>query len=159
MKPIGWALTIVLFYVAAVCDQAASAGQFLGASGPDCLTVVALVLAVLSRPAAGAAAGFFAGLFAGAILGANMAHWIITRTLAGFLVSIAIKIRIEVNPFVAVASVFFGVLGTRVAYLLLTSPPGLGPLLGQSVISALASGLIALPVYALLSRTVAAERT
>jgi len=159
MKPIGWALAAALFYVAAVCDQAASAGQLFGASGPDCLTVVALVVAVLTRPAIGAAAGFIAGLFSGAIVGANLAHWIITRTLAGFFVSIAVKIRIEVNTFVACLSVFLGVLGARVAYLLLTAPPGLGPLLGQGVISALASGLLALPVYALLSRTVAAERT
>lgn len=159
MKPIGWFLTVILFYLAALVDQGSSAGQFFGAAGPDCLTVVALVLAALSRPAVGALAGFIAGVLAGGIIGANMAHWVVTRTLAGFFVSLAVKLRLEVNSLIAAVTVLIGVLGSRVAYLLLTSPPDLGPLLLQSVISALASGLLALPVYALLSRTVAAERT
>lgn len=159
MKPIGWVLAAALYLAAAICDQAASAGQLFGAAGPDCLTVVALCVAVISRPAVGALAGFIAGLLSGSIIGANMAHWIITRTLAGFGVSLAIRLKVEMNAVSAALAVFVGVLVCRVSYLLLVSPPDLGPLLLQSIISSVISGLLALPVYALLSRTVAAERT
>ncbi len=159
MKPIGWVLTVTLYVAAAVCDQAASAGQLFGAAGPDCLTVVALCVAVVSRPAVGALAGFIAGLLSGSIIGANMAQWIITRTLAGFGAALSIRLRVEVNSITAAMAVFIGVLISRVSYLFLISPPDLGPLLLQSIISSFISGLLALPVYALLSRTVAAERT
>ena len=159
MKPIGWVLIVVLYILAAICDQASSAGQLFGPAGPDCLTVVALCVAVVSRPAVGALAGFIAGLLSGSIIGANMAQWIITRTLAGFGVSLAIRLRVEVNTVTAALAVLIGVFVSRVAYLVLISPPGLGPLLLQSIISSFISGLLALPVYALLSRTVAAERT
>lgn len=159
MKPIGWVLCGALYLAAAICDQAASAGQLFGSAGPDCLTVVALCTAVVSRPAVGALAGFIAGLLSGAIVGANMAQWIITRTLAGFGTALAIRLRVEVNTVTAAVTVFIGVLVSRICYLILVSPPDLGPLLLQSIISSFISGLLALPVYALLSRTVAAERT
>lgn len=159
MKPIGWLLVVALYLLAAICDQAASSVQLFGAAGPDCLTVVALCVAVVSRPAVGAVAGFIAGLLSGSIIGANMAHWIITRTLAGFGVSLAVRLKIEMNTVSAAIAVFVGVLVSRVTYLFLVSPPDLGPLLLQSIISSVISGLLALPVYALLSRTVAAERT
>lgn len=159
MKPIGWVLIVILYLAAAVCDQAASSGQLFGAAGPDCLTVVALCVAVISRPAVGALAGFISGVLSGAIIGANMAHWIVTRTLAGFGVSLGIRLKVEAGAVTAALAVFFGVLACRIGYLLLVSPPDLGPLLLQSIISSVISGLLALPVYALLSRTVAAERT
>lgn len=159
MKPIGWVLVVFLYLLAAICDQASSAGQLFGPAGPDCLTVVALCVAVVSRPAVGALAGFVAGFLSGAIIGANMAHWIITRTLAGFGVALAIRLKVEVNTVSAALAVFIGVLVSRLSYLVLVSPPDLGPLLLQSIFSSVISGLLALPVYALLSRTVAAERT
>jgi hypothetical protein len=112
--------------------------------------VVALSLALVSRPAAGGALGLLSGILTGAISGASMTHYAVSRVLAGYFVGT----RSESEPSVwgGAGWVALGSLIAQLVLIILAPPSPLGPAIGATILTAVYNGVVALPVFALVVR-------
>jgi cell shape-determining protein MreD len=153
MKQHRLAITVVgAIWVAAVLQESISFKVGIFGIHPDFLLIVLTpVSALLPRPRA-AMAGFFCGVLHGSMAGANLAHYIISRSIAGFFGAWARGIGFEVNATVMAAT---GVLLTLIAqtvWMFLAAPPGLASFLGDTIGSAMYNGVLAMLAYLLLRR-------
>lgn len=120
--------------------------------GPDFPLLFTAVFSLRTSRLGTVTLGFFAGLCEGALAGVNLAHYVISRTVAAFLGGSAQGMGMQpassTAAFVAAAVAFF-------AQLLLTflAPSGgFGRMLGDTIGSAIVNGLLAVPLYALLKK-------
>lgn len=144
-------MAALLLWLAAILDQSLAARLSILGAQPSFFLVVLGPMALLSRPRTGAAVGFAAGLMQGALAGANMTHYIISRSVAGFLTSLGTQLDIRIALSVAgLASA-----GTTLVaqfLLLFLAPPAdsLVAFFFRSLGMSLYNGLLSIPLYALL---------
>ncbi|HRI43841.1 MAG TPA: hypothetical protein PLL78_14805 [Fimbriimonadaceae bacterium] len=150
----GLLVTLALVWLAAVLQQ--SMAQRLAVFGcePNFLLAVMAPMALVSRPAVGGWIGFAAGLTQGALAGANLTHYVISRTVAGFLTSLGslldIRLAIGVAGLVCAACT----LVAQVLFMFLAPPPG-GSIVSYLLTSfgtSVYDALLAMPIYALIRR-------
>lgn len=153
-----WVPVVLSFWFAAALDSLIPQNAILGGR-PEFLLIVAYFYSLNSRPSAGALCGFVAGLFAGADLTANMGAHIVSRTIAGYILSYLSKLQLEANVFISALYAFGGIFFTRMIYLMMASPSNVLNSIFSALVSAFLSALIAVPVYSLLSRSVAARES
>lgn len=146
-----WVAAGLCLYVAAALQPLTLRYALCGLH-PDFLLVVLAVLLHFSTRRGGVVLGFVAGVVAGALPGANMAHYVISRTLAGFFGAWARALGFEEGPATAAASAFAITLIAQIALMFLAPPSRLGPFLGATIGSAVVNGVLAIPLYALVSR-------
>lgn len=145
-------LSLLLLWLAVVLDVGLGDRLGLWGARPNLTLVVLLPICLLTRPSAATWAGFMVGLLYGAAAGANLAHYVISRAMAGFLTSSAQGLRLEVR---APLAGLFCALGTIVAQgllMFLAPPVQIGPFLAATMGTALFNGVLSMPVYAVLQR-------
>ncbi len=152
----GWQAVVtgvVLLWLAAVLQQGLSERLAIFGVAPNFLLIALGPMALLSRPSVGGTMGFFAGLIQGALAGANLTHYVISRTLAGFLTSLGnqldIRLALTVAGLACAATTFIAQL-----ILMFLAPPS-GSLIAYlfgSLGMALYNGILAIPLYSLLRR-------
>ena len=137
-----------------------SAGLNMGISGkiailggnPDFLLITLAVLGLYSTRAGGSVLGFFCGFLYGSLAGANLAQYIISRTLGGFLAGLLNDVGFEGSiPMAGLSAVIVTVFSQLL--LMFSAPPAdVAQFLGDTIRMALYNGVLAMPFYAVLSR-------
>ncbi len=116
----------------------------------DLPIIVFLSFALLSRPAAGAGLGFLSGLLTGGLSGATLAHYAISRTLAGF--ALGMRSESELSVLSGALWVAAGSFLAKLVLFLIAPPTAVGPALLATILSAVYNGVVAFPVFALVRR-------
>ncbi|MCX7799674.1 MAG: hypothetical protein N2109_04955 [Fimbriimonadales bacterium] len=147
----GFLTAAALLAVAAALQGVATRLAVLGASADYPLTV-ACTLALFGRPAGGAVLGFAAGFLHGCVVGANLGYLAFSRTLAGYASSASRSLEVRLSPLVAALTVAVCTIGAEALELLLPPAKPLLGSLGDTIGTATYNGVLAIPLYALLSR-------
>lgn len=148
---------IISFWVAAVLQQAVVPRLGIGAAAPDLLLVVALVSAVFFPPSKAAVLGFVAGVVHGAIAGADLAHYAVSRTLVAFAVGYLSGLELDVKPWYVGLTVLGGTVLAQFLMMIPAPPPEIGPYVGATILSAMYNGVLAIPIYALIRRSLSPQ--
>lgn len=148
----GWLVVVVAFVVGAFAKPMAEGQMAVLGARPDLLAVVAFVAALRLRPRGGVSLGFLAGLVTGALAGANMAHWIVSRVLAAFVLGWVGRSQVALSPPVVGAAVAGATLGSQLAFMLLAAPPDIGGFLKATIGAAIYNGVLAVFFDMLLGR-------
>lgn len=143
------AISIVL---AAALQQSVAPRMSLFGCSPDFLLVVLGPASMSVRPLSGALIGFLCGLVYGAAAGANLAHYAISRTLAGFFGSLSQGVDIHSGVLLAAGVTALVTIVARLTLMFLAPPPAIWPFLAATIGSALYNGVLAMPFHALLRR-------
>jgi cell shape-determining protein MreD len=148
----GWAIVLVAFVLSAMAKPLGEGHMAVFGARPDLLAVVVYVAALRLRPRGGVALGFLAGAVSGALAGANMAHWIVSRVLAGFVLGWVGRSRVALSPPVVGAATAAATLGSQLAFMLLAAPPDIGGFLKATIGAAIYNGVLAVVFDMLLGR-------
>lgn len=144
---------VVLLWLAAVLQQGLAERLAIFGVAPNFLLIALGPMALLSRPSVGGTMGFFAGLIQGALAGANLTHYVISRTLAGFLTSLGNQLDIRLALIVAGLACAATTFIAQLILMFLAPPSGsLIAYLFGSLGMALYNGILAIPLYSLLRR-------
>lgn len=149
----GWAIALVTLWIAAGLQAGLAPYLTLLGAAPDFPLIVLSVLCLFASRTAATVLGFFTGLLYGALAGANLAHYVISRTITGFGAGWANAIGFEPNLWVSAAAAAIGTLVSQFLLLLLAPPASIPAYLGDTIGSAMVNGVLAMPVYALLNRS------
>lgn len=123
----------------------------LGAQ-PDFLLILLSAFGPFMLRGSGGAFGFALGIIQGAIVGANLTHYVISRTLAGFMLGWFNDLRFVPNGAIVAIVAFIATIFAQVVLMFLAPPPSIGGFLGATIGSAVYNGVLVWPVYALLKR-------
>jgi cell shape-determining protein MreD len=119
---------------------------------PDFLLLALGLSSLYLRRAGGTLAGFAAGLVQGALGLSNLAHYVISRSVAGFIGSWSNAFGFAPGPLTAAAFVAALTAGSQGLLMLLAPPPDIAPFVGDTIRTAMYNGVLAVPLYALLER-------
>lgn len=144
--------SLLLLWVAGGLQMGLAPWMSLWGVGPDFLVIALAALATVSSRGQAATFGFFAGLFQGAAAGANLAHYVVSRVLTGFLTAWANELRLQPSALVGFSTVALATVFARLVLLFLAPTPALTQYLGATMGSAMYNGVLAIPVYALLNK-------
>ncbi|GMV87644.1 MAG: hypothetical protein AMXMBFR81_05750 [Chthonomonas sp.] len=148
-----WIALVVLWGGAALQQGASERLAILGCA-PDFLLAAVAPLALAYGRSGGAVVGFFAGLLHGGLAGANMAQYAASRAIAGFIAAWTGSSIEKLEPVTClIHAVGLTVLG-RVVFMFMAPPAQIGSYLLATIGVAVYNGVIALPIYALLRKTV-----
>lgn len=117
---------------------------------PDFILITMLVFSPWMTRGWATVFGFLGGVWTGAMIGANLAHYAISRTLAGFLAGWTRSLKLEMSPVVMGILVAIGTIGTNLIFMFTAAPKALGPFLLDTIVGAVYNGVLAMPLYALL---------
>lgn len=144
---------VVLFWLcAALQGSAAPHMRFFGAM-PDFPLVAALTTAVFFEPVIAALIGFIAGLLHGGIVGSDMASLTISRTLVGYAAGFVSRLQLDVLPWYVALVVAVGTVMANLLMMIPAPPPEVWPYLRDTIVAAMYNGVLALPLYVLLRRS------
>ncbi|MCH8978531.1 MAG: rod shape-determining protein MreD [Armatimonadetes bacterium] len=141
------------FWVAAVIQQAVAPQVKIAGAEPDLLLVVALVSAVFYPPRIAAVLGFVAGVLHGGIAGADLAHYAVSGTLVAFAVGYLSGLELDVKPWYVGLTVLGGTLAAQLLMMIQAPPPETVPYVRATILSAMYNGVLAIPIYALIRRS------
>ena len=141
------------FWAAAVLQQAVAPRIQIVAAMPDLLLVVALVSAVFFPPRKAAVLGFVAGVLHGGIAGADLAQYAVSRTLVAFAVGYLSGLDLDVRPWYVGLTVLGGTLAAQFLMMIPAPPAEIGPYVRATILSAMYNGVLAIPIYALIRRS------
>lgn len=147
MKTFGLTLLTAFLLILAASAQVTIAPRLniLG-SQPEFLLLTICCLAPLVRPALGGAIGFTGGLLLGGLSGATIAHYIITRTLLGYVLGLSTDL--EPNARTIALMTAAGTLINQIVMMFIAPPPNLGAFLQVTIVQALLNGVLAFPLSA-----------
>ena len=142
---------VVSFWLAAVIQQAAiDRLQITGK--PDLLLCLALSAAVMFAPRYAVLFGFVAGLLQGGIAGADLAHFTISYTIVAYFAGFLSWLELDIRAWYVALVVLGGTLVSNLLVMIPAPPPQFWPALGDTILSAMYNGVLAIPLYALLKR-------
>ncbi len=137
-------------WVCGALQQALAVRVSIFGVGPDFLLLFCATFGLLNRRAPGAVCGFGAGLMHGALAGANLSHYVVSRTVAGFSSSWLRQWRFEQNAAIVGTCVALASILGGLVFMFLAAPKAIFAYLGDTILSALYNGLLAMPLHALL---------
>lgn len=146
------AVAAALWFAGGLQQVVAPRISLFGAS-PDFLLIALAAGSLFLNRSQGSWLGFACGLIHGALAGANVTHYVISRTTGGFFAGWSRTTTLEPNVALAFGTAFFLTLFSQVLFMFLAPPKELGPYLGATIIAAVYNGVLVLPVYLLLKRT------
>lgn len=144
---------VLLYWITMALSHTLSAKISIGLVEPDFLLIVATVLAILHEPRAGALFGFISGAIDGGLIGADMASLVVTRTIAGYLAGHIGNLDFEIKPIYAALVVAGATIVCHTLFALPAPPPQVGVYVRDTIFAALYNGVLALPLYALVRRS------
>ncbi|RYG27224.1 hypothetical protein EON82_00050 [bacterium] len=149
-----WIVAIPTLWICGALQEALAHRLAVLGSPPDFPLVGLAALSLLGERKAGTLTGFLAGLIRGVLAGANLAAYVISRTILGFILGWVRFAGLIPNAPVAGIAAF---VGTLLAQGLVMIPSHQGPLLpflAGTLMSAGINGALAMPLYALLRRLI-----
>lgn len=157
MRGVRIPLTAILGTYLAVCIQQSLASRIsLFGVVPDFGLVFVTVFALLTERVSATFVGFSVGAMEGALAGVNLTHYVISRSLAGFFGGSSSAFGLQPNPGVAAIATAVLTGASQILLFFLAPPSGIGRFLGDTIGAAMYNGVLAIPVYALLRRILAA---
>jgi rod shape-determining protein MreD len=154
----GWVVAILLLWIAGAAQEAIAFQISFGGISPDFPLIVVICVGLFSDKRSGAVLGFLAGVIHGAIAGGHMAAYAVTRTLVGFLTGWFNGMEFEGNAAVAFVVTAAATLCTQITFLLLNPRGAILPFLLATIGSAMYNGVLAIPLYALLTKVLDSPR-
>ena len=155
MKSWGTGLAIALgLWLAGGLQEAIAPKLAIAGASPDFLLISLAAGALFLSRSRAAALGFACGLIHGGLAGANLMHYVISRSVGGFLAGWSRSTTLEANAILAAATGFFLTLVSQTLLMFLAPPKQLLPYLGATILAAAYNGVLVLPVYFLLKRLV-----
>lgn len=120
---------------------------------PELPTLLTVCFGLFFSRGGAAAYGLFAGWIEGALALANVGHYIIARAVAGFCVSWTRGFEYEAGALSIMIVGAVGTLFSELLWMFFAAPNPIGVYLADTIRTALVNGLLAVPVYALLKRS------
>jgi rod shape-determining protein MreD len=157
-NPKGWAIAILLLWLAGASQQGVAFQVSAGGVGPDYPLVVVVCASLFASRRNGSILGFLAGLIHGAIAGGHMAAYVVTRTLVGFVVGWFAGMEFEGNIAVGFIVTAAATLTTQLTFLLLNPRGAIFASVLATIGSAMYNGVLAIPLYALLKKVLDSPR-
>lgn len=142
----------VLLLVAAALQQSVAQSISIGPSSPDFFLVVLGALSPFLNRVGAATVGLVAGIVHGALIGASLAHYVVSRVIAGFALGWSNDLRLAPNVAVAMVSTVAGTVLAQLVHLFLAPPKDILGYLTATIVSAVYNGVLVIPLYALLNR-------
>jgi rod shape-determining protein MreD len=152
MKLLGIGVCVIGFWIAALLDAAGSQGAGFAGSRPQLVLMVALAVALCSRPGVGALAGFVGALVVAGMVGSNLLSLGVVMTLVGFGFGWVGRSDLEVSLPIGAGVIALGTLAIGLAVTFLSPPSDIAGALRATILSAVYNGVLAVPFYALLRR-------
>lgn len=143
----------LVFWLAAAFQQAAAPHMRLLGAMPDFLLVSGLTCAVFFEPVVAALFGFIAGVLHGGVTGSDMANLTVSRTLVCYGAGFVSRLQLDVRPWYVSLVVLGGTLAARLLMMIPAPPPEVWPYLRDTIVAAMYNGVLALPLYVLLRRS------
>ena len=147
-----WATTLVTIWVANVLNQGVAPHLQVFGVRPDFLFIAAACLSLMARPGVGAVVGALSGFAHAAIVGANLTHYVTSRSIAGFGISLARNTDFTLGPTFAAVSTFLGTLLADFVFLFFAPPPDIASFTQATIGTAIYNGVFAVPLFAVLRR-------
>ncbi|HMS56110.1 MAG TPA: rod shape-determining protein MreD [Fimbriimonadaceae bacterium] len=144
-------VAVVAFIAAALQQALAPRISFLGARPDFPLLALALITMNVDR-VPGLLCGFFIGLLQGALPTANLAHYIVSRTLTGYLVSASNQLRLHPSAPIVFATVALATVFGQTVWMFIAAPGNIGAFLGDTIGTAVVNGVLAMPLNVLLRK-------
>jgi rod shape-determining protein MreD len=148
-----YVVLVLAFWIAAALQMAAAPRLAIAGAPPDLLMVLAFSCAVLFPPTVGAILGFTAGLLHGGVVGSDVAMFTISRTLVAYLAGYVSRLELEVRPWYVGLVVLGGTILVHLLVMIPAPPPETWPYLRDTIVAAMYNGVLAIPLYAFLRRT------
>ena len=143
----------LVFWIAAALQQAAAPNMAIAGARPDILLVVALCTAVFFEPVWAAVVGFVAGVLHGGVVGSDVASLTVSRTLAAYFAGYVSRLDLDVRPWYVALVVAGGTLLCQMMLMVPAPPPEFLPYLRDTIVAAMYNGVLAIPLYMFLRRT------
>jgi rod shape-determining protein MreD len=148
-------LRLVIALLLAFSLHAAYDSRLMVAGAQPNLSLTALLTACLFTDCETAAwLGFLVGLLEASYTARYIGSFIVTRTLAGFLVGLLEERIFRDNVFVAIAAVFLGTLFTNTCFFLFAPQPHAARWFLHALTQAAYNAVLAIPVYAIFKRLI-----
>lgn len=147
-----WSIFAVLLFLAGVAQQSLAYRIAIFHTAPDFFLVLLSVGSILCSQTESIVLGFLAGFLLGSLEGANLGHLVATRTLTGFGLSFVPIPEFRSGLLFAGLAAIGATLVAQLLLLLLAPPTGIAGFLADTIRMAMYNGVLAIPVYALLSR-------
>lgn len=144
---------VLCFWVAAGLQQAAAPHLAFGGAQPDLLLVTALVAAVFFEPVVAAIFGFVAGVLHGGVTGSDTTNFAVSRTLVAYAAGFVSRLELDVRPWYVGLVVLGGTLLTYGLMMVPAPPPQVWPYVRDTILSAMYNGVLAIPLYAMMRRS------
>lgn len=146
-------LSIPLLYGAAILQQALAPRMAIFGVQPDFFLILLVPLALVAPASVAAPLGFASGVIHGAVAGANLPHYAISRGVAFFAAILSRGVGLEIGLPLAGLLVGLATVIAQIVLMFLAPPPAITPFLAATMGVALYDGVLALPIYALLRRS------
>jgi len=150
----GVIVSIICLWMAGGCQQSLAPRMAFAGLSPDFLLISLGCLGLCGSRKSGAVTGFFAGVIQGALAGANMAQYVVSRTLSGFLLGWLNTLEFDANAVVAFFAVFATTILSQLLLMFLAPPPRIIAFLLATIGSAVYNGVLAMPLFMLLKKVV-----
>lgn len=154
----GFTIAAASLWIAASLQKGLVPHLAFGGVAPDFLLIVVATLGLFSDVRSGAMLGFFAGLMQGSLCGANLAIYIVSRTICGYLLGWFNSLELVSNPLVAVIAAAAVTVGSQLFVMFWAPPSGISAFLASTAGSAIINGLIGAPVYILMRQILGTRR-
>ena len=145
-------ILVLGFWLAAVLQQATVDRLQIGGARPDLLLILAFSTAVMFAPRYAALFGFVAGLLQGAITGADLAHYTISYTIVAYLAGFLSWLELDIRAWYVALVVIGGTIIVGLIMMIPAPPVQFWPYLGDTILSAIYNGVLAIPLYVLIKR-------
>jgi rod shape-determining protein MreD len=119
---------------------------------PNLALLTLLVCCLFCGPRTGAFAGFFTGLLEGSYAAGYLGSFLVTRSLAGWLVGALDERLFRDNPLIAMGIAFLGTLLAECCFFLFAPQPHPARYFLNALTGSLYNAALALPLYYLLRR-------
>lgn len=151
-------VALLLLWLGAAVQFALAPRLAIFGCPPDLALAVVLPASLVAPRSGATVLGFVAGVLQGGIAGANLTHYAISRAFAGFCGSWARGMLAEPHGLLVFLHAAIGTLIAQLLLMFLAPPSEIGRFLFATIGTAVYNGVIAIPVHAVLRRTVRDDR-
>lgn len=150
-KP-GWILCAVSLFIAACLQGGLSQAASAWGAGPSFLLLVLGVYSIRLSRVGAMTLGFFQGLLMGGLVGADVQHFVAGGVIAGLVIASIASQGIDFSLYSAVLFAVVAAVISGSIHTILAPPPHLVAALGDTLLTAVYNGVLAVPVFFLFRK-------